>query len=321
MKNNVNLFWSSYDSNEHTTYEEWINSKAKLSPFHALTLLSQSKQNNNVNLWTYQSINEKSLPSGIKVRNANEIVQGEEMFNALKRGHSIAHVSDLVRIVASWNCNGIIIDMDATLLKQYPNDKGFFSTMFAKKTGGLVPKWKENNPAFVIHDNSWDGKALSMFPSKVSENSKELFLDLANEIYEALSKPLVKNKKFWNFVMWRLKYIAKCDTTSKVYQPIYFCPIPGWLPSGKCYSIESPTRLNETPTYVFGQELPSISRILNESYVCQHFFDSVFRSVIIKQDPLYWYKIKDGSLLSEEARKIAGENWRFELTQIANRLI
>ena len=74
MKNNVNLFWSSYDSKEHTTYEEWIHSKAKLSPFHALTLLSQSKQGNNVNLWTYQSIDEKNLPSGIKVRNANEIL-------------------------------------------------------------------------------------------------------------------------------------------------------------------------------------------------------------------------------------------------------
>ena len=321
MKNNVNLFWSSYDSKEHTTYEEWIHSKAKLSPFHALTLLSQSKQDNNVNLWTYQSIDERNLPIGIKVRNANEILNGEAMFNALKRGHSSAHVSDAVRIFSSLDCNGIVIDMDAVLLKQYPDDKGFFSTMFAKKTGGLVNKWGVRNQPFVIHDNSWDGKALSMFPCKISDESVDIFQRLAIEIVMKLDKPPVKNTKSWNFVMWSLKVIARKDKTSKVYQPLYFCPIPGWLPTGKCYSLEAPTRLTDTPTSVFGQELPSISTIIQESYVCQHFFDSVFKNAEIKQDPLFWLKIKDGSLLSEEARKIAGENWRHELTQITRRII
>ena len=121
--------------------------------------------------------------------------------------------------------------------------------------------------------------------------------------------------------MWSLKLIARKDKTSKVYQPLYFCPIPGWLPKGKCYSLEAPTRLTDTPTSVFGQELPSISTIIQESYVCQHFFDSVFKNAEIKQDPLFWYNVQDGSLLSEEAKKIAGKNWRFELTEITNRII
>jgi hypothetical protein len=100
----------------------------------------------------------------------------------------------------------------------------------------------------------------------------------------------------------------KKDKTYKTFPPISFCPVPAWLSAGKCYSIESPTRLNGT-TELFGYPLPKIETILSESYVVQHFMESAF-SNSKKLNKNFWREIQGDCLVAKEARHILGSEWR-----------
>ena len=163
---NIILFWSKFDKDTDVSCEKWLAKEITISPFHLLSLYSHIKHKHNVYLFTYQKIKSK-IPNGITIKDANDIYRSDYAFSALSKGHSIAHISDLVRLRVATAITGIVIDMDAVVINTLPDLDGFFSTMPAKATGGFAPHWGKSHPPFTIHDNSWDGKALSAFPLKV----------------------------------------------------------------------------------------------------------------------------------------------------------
>lgn len=305
------LFWSTFNPSEDYSLKIWENKELKFSPFHKLTLQSHIKHNNEVYLYTYQYKNAK-VPKGIIVKDANDVFPIEVMYTALHRGHSIAIVSDAVRLKVASEVNGIVLDMDAVVLKPFPKTYGnFFSSMPAKMTGGFAPKWGKAHPPLTIHDNSWDGKALSCFPLKVGPSIKNDIYKLSNHIFFVLKQEPKKGSKAWNFILWSVKKLINKDKSATVYQPIYNCPVPSWLMKGKCYTLEYPTRL-DGKTQLFGYTLPKAETILEKSYIVQHFFESAFSKSSMSEDN-FWHTINENCFLAKEAEHILGNNWKKKL--------
>ena len=301
------LFWSTYNPNDDYSIKIWKNKPLKISPFHKLTLQSHIKAKNEVYLYTYQFKNSQ-VPKGIILKDANDIFPIEKAYTGLQLGHSIAIISDAVRLKVASQVNGIIIDMDAVIIKPFPKTDVFFSSMPAKMTGGFAPKWGKAHPPLTIYDNSWNGKALSCFPLKVGESIKEYIDKLSNRIMYNLSQNPKKGSKGWNYILWTVKEIIKVDNKARVYKPIYNCPIPSWLMKGKCYTLESPTRL-DGKTELFGYTLPKAENIFKESYIVQHFFESAFSKSSMVSDN-FWNEIKNNCFLSQEAEFILGKDWK-----------
>ena len=303
------LFWSEYRDLIDSHCSLWRNRKIKLSPFHRLSLASHVKLNNDTILLSYQKFEDGEIPDGIDVRDASEIFPSHEAYRALISGHSIAHISDSVRLKAATFTCGVVLDMDAVLLRELPSDhEGWFASMPAKRTGGFAPKWGKAHPPLAVHDKSWDGKALGAFPVKISPSMRHDVTSLSHKIMHTLLKTPKHDSKAWNYVIWTLKDIMKKHTKRHVYPPIAFCPIPAWLGSGKCYSLESPTRLTGE-TELFGYQLPSISEILEKSYIVQHFMESAFNSSS-QVGPNFWDTIPGDCLIAQEAEFVLGNNWR-----------
>ena len=107
MEDKYILFWSTYN-NDDVNIEIWRNKKIQLSKFHILTLLSHIKLKNKTYLYTYQNIKKSKIPKSIILKDANEILPDFVAFNALKNGHSIAHISDAVRLKVASTINGIV---------------------------------------------------------------------------------------------------------------------------------------------------------------------------------------------------------------------
>lgn len=303
----VVLFWS--DPDVEGSYEEWRQRPLRFSEFHKLTFASHRKYGTNPILYTYQFVEE--APRGVEVRDANKYLPAKLAWGALRRGHSIAHISDAVRLYAAADCEGIVMDMDAVVIKPLPDDEVFFCSMPAKATGGMAPKWGKSHPPLTVHDASWDGKALSAFPCKVNGFCYIPMYKLAEHIITMLTQSVERTSKGWNFVMWELKRILASNKSYKAFPPIATCPLPAWLGAGKCYSLESPTRLDGT-NELFGYPLPSIEDIEQNTFVIQHFFESAFQDAPLKTSA-FWHNVPDGSLVAKEAEWILGENWRNQL--------
>ena len=305
-KLNYILFWSTYK--EGSTYEEFISSGLQLSKAHSLSLYSHVKVNQNTYLYTYQDISKSVVPKGIILKDANLVFPSKDAWEALNRGHSIAHVSDVVRISEAIRLNGVVIDMDITLLKVITEHDSYYSSMPSKMTGTLAPQWKEKHPPICIHDKSWNGKALCNFPLKISSKTGDKFLPLVATIKKSLSVAPKKSSKAWNYVLWTVKDIIKTDKEGKVFKPLYNLPIPSWKGAGKCYSIESPTRLDGV-TEIYGHLMPKIDDMLKESNSIAHFFESAFtKSDSVGSD--FWFDVKEGSMLAIEAEHVVGSDWR-----------
>ena len=220
----------------------------------------------------------------------------------------MAHISDIVRLRSASENEGIVLDMDAVLLRPLPDIPLFFSSMPAKLTGGFAPKWGKSHPPMFVPDKSWDGKALSAFPVKVGKAIRASIAVLASRIEKTLGVPPQTGTKAWNYIMWDLKKLAHFHPTAKVFPPIAFCPIPAWLGSGKCYSLQCPTKFDGVSTF-FGYTFPSVEKIFSESYAIQHFFESSFKdSAKAGQD--FWTALPDKSLLGITATHVLGEGWR-----------
>jgi hypothetical protein len=314
MNDPVNiLFWSKYDEDIDKTHLDWVNREINISPFHILTLQSHLKYKHNVLLYSYQKFKKNSIPKGIKVVDANKVFPSKVAFKSLMSGHSIAHISDAVRLKVASEKFGIVIDMDAVIIRELPKEDGWFASMPAKRTGGVAPKWGKAHPPLTVNNNSWNGQALGAFPIKVNKNISKHIASLAHKIMHTLMKPPSKNSKAWNYVIWTIKKIMPIDKNLKVYKPIHFCPLPAWLGKNKCYSLEDPTRLNGK-TEIFGHLLPSIDEIFNNSYIIQHFFESAFnKSQGVNKD--FWLELPDNCLLAKECEHILGKHWRIVLSE------
>jgi len=296
------LFWTIYNK-DFQDAEEWRNYKFSPSALHNLAFKGHEKLENDVELYTYQNcqINYKN----IIIKDANEILDYKEAFKSLQNGHSIAHISDAIRIKRASEVNGIVLDSDAVPLKKFPEHETWYSTMPCKKTGGFAPKWGKDKPPMKVHDGSWDGKELTAFPIKIGESTKEKFNQLAENIFKLLKTDAKSTSNEWNSVLWTVKEIANTDTQGVVFKPIYMCPLPAWLSANKCYSIESPTRLDGS-TELFGHVLPSINAIMSKSFVVQHFFESAFQKGSKEK---VWQKsdLPYDCLLAKEYNHIYGE--------------
>jgi hypothetical protein len=303
------LFWSEYS--DEMNYDMFCDKRIQLSAFHKLSLKAHEKLNNDVVLFTYQKINEK-LPKNVKVLDADTIFPKRTAYSVLRNGHSIAHISDAVRLKYASQVNGIVLDMDAVLLRKLPTDCGYFASMPAKRNGGVAPQWGKSHPPLTVHDKSWNGKELAAFPVKVSDSMSKHIESLSHKIMHTLLEKPKKNSKAWNYVIWTLKDIMKKDTSYKVYPPIAFCSVPAWLGGGKCYSIQSPTKFDGKTT-LFGYPLPHFRHIIEESYIVQHFHESAFsKSELVKND--FWLNLPNDCLVAKEAEYILGLNWRELLT-------
>lgn len=98
----------------------WIGNK--LTQLELLTLISFTAHGHLFYLWTYNEI-ETPLPSGIVVRDANEILHSSKIFKykyCNQYGHgkgSYAGFSDLFRYALLYKYGGWWVDMDVTCLK------------------------------------------------------------------------------------------------------------------------------------------------------------------------------------------------------------
>jgi len=290
------LFWSNKPT-ESSSPTSWRGSELRFSPFHELVFKAHEKMGNEVEVWTYQKVTYWEYPS-IKIKDASSMLNYEIVHKALTNGHSIAHVADAIRLKRASQVEGVVLDMDAVVLKPLPEYDSWFATMPSKKTGGFAPQWGENKPPMKVHDNSWDGKELTAFPIKVGPNTSKQVHDLAIWIMKKLETDPKASSDEWNSVLWTVKKICSTDTTAKVYQPIYFCPLPAWLGESKCYSMETPTRL-DGKTELFGHTLPSIDEISDKSFIVQHFFESAWNKAdsISEQK---WNNLGLDSLLRKE---------------------
>jgi len=292
------LYWSNIPAkHNYKTLDEWKNSELIFSPLHDLVFRSHERLNNDVELWTHQKVTDFKY-KGITIKDASEIISYQDVFNGLLYGHSIAFVADAVRIKRASQTLGIVLDMDSVCLRPFPDYDSWYSTMPAKRTGGMVPKWGLKKPPMKVHDNSWDGKELTAFPIKIGKEKQEIMSDFADRIIEKYRRQPRGDKDEWNSILWTVKAIASTDYKAKVYQPIYMSPLPAWLSKGKCYSLESPTRLNGR-TELYGYLLPSIDEILEKSFIVAHFFESAFQNADhIKKN--IWDNIADDCLLAKE---------------------
>ena len=322
-KNEIILFWSTFNIKTDKDYINWINKKINISAFHLLSLTSHIKLKNNTTLYSYQKFNKGQVPKGIKIKDANDIFDSKKAFDSLINGHSIAHISDAVRLNVASKKNGIVMDMDAIILKELPKLDSWYASMPAKLTGGMAPRWGNSHPPLYINDNSWDGKALASFPIKVSDKTKKDIENLSLKIIKTLAEPIKKGSLAWNYVLWSIKDIIKTDEKGKVFKPIYFCPLPAWLRKGNGYSLESPTRLDGT-TELFGYKMPSIINLFTKSFLIQHFFDSaahkqggygVTSNEKENNEITFWKNLHKDSLLGCEAYLILGINWRNKLIE------
>jgi hypothetical protein len=308
------LFWST--TKEGETIEEFTSRGMELSEFHSLALASHVKLGNDTTIYTYQNLEKSKVPKGIKLKDASEFYSVEEAFYALSIGHSIAHVSDIVRISASIKYSGVVLDMDVVMLRKMEEVETFYSSMPAKRTGGVAPQWGKAHPPITIHDGSWDGKALAAFPLKIGEPTKDSFQKLVDKIKDSLSKTPKKSSKAWNYVIWTVKDIIKEDTQGKVFKPFYNVPVASWMGAGKCYSIEKKSRL-DGETKVFGHLMPSKKSILEGSNMVSHFFESAF-SKSSGVASTFWDDLEDGCLLADEAEFVMGYHWRKNLNNYKN---
>jgi len=325
MKTKIILFWSTFDINIDKDYKSWINKKINISAFHFLTLNSHTKLKNNTTLYTYQKFNTGQVPEGIQVKDANDIFDSKLAFNSLIKGHSIAHISDVVRLKVAAENSAIVLDMDAVILKELPEDDIWFASMPAKLTGGLAPKWGDAHPPLHIKDLSWDGKALASFPIKINNTISNSILLLTDKIIKTLSEDPKQSSSAWNYILWGVKKLMSINIRSKVYKPIYFCPLPAWLRKGNCYSLEYPSRL-DGKTKLFGNTLPDINEIFEKSFIVQHFFESsahkqggygVTSDEQENNEVLFWKDLHKNSLLGLEAYFILGKDWKETLTNRA----
>jgi len=314
MSERIVLFWSK-SPKENETFEDWVNTEISLTEFHRLPLESHMKFGHEVYLFTYQKL---YVPEhlNVHVQNADKYYPAQSAYSSMMMGHSIAHISDYVRLMKAAEINGILMDMDNVVINEFPNVNGFSATMPAKTEGGMAIKFGKSHPPIKIHDGSWDGKALSCFPIKINKEIVPHIHSLCDEIDKTLMKHPSENKKGWNFIVWAIKDIIKKEPSLKVMKPIQFGPLPAWKGKGGCYSLESPTRL-DGKTKLFGYTLPSIEQIMNESYVVQHFFESAFKGAN-ETDSSFWNNVKKGSLLENELIHIMGENWRQKMNSESN---
>lgn len=229
------------------------------------------RQGHTLYLWAYQTFDNTPSDNPLfHARDCNELIPFDEFQQYLSHGIHIAHVSDLIRVLALKHCGGWWLDSDSLVLKPLPSeDAYYFATLPAKRVGGGFYHY-ERKPA------RWAGsKYFGGLDGKDEFNNSPFFVKSPNdpwivEIEQFIRRQFSKQKAIpWRTILKRMqKWIEKYGMHDYVHPPIDFCPIPFWTRDNPL------TDSLSAPQTKFGARLPCIDDILANSTVVQLFFMS-----------------------------------------------
>lgn len=222
-------------------------------------------------LWQYQDV--PNAPEGvIKMDAAFLLVEAER--DALMAKHvTIAHIADVVRFKAACAIGGWVIDADNLWLRPPPMDGFVFSTLWAKRSGGVAPscnKWQAMKVEFA--KEGWDGGDSINTPfSVVSKTPFAYALEALVDgfvIKHSKGLPWKKppTKAQWNTLMWGLRdLVVEHHLGAYVRPPIEYGVSPYWhgftekILDGSFFDEPVAKRLK------FGVQLPCTNEILTHA--------------------------------------------------------
>jgi hypothetical protein len=179
-----------------------------------------------------------------------------------------------VRFKAACKTGGWVIDVDNIWLRAPPKDGFVFSTLWAKRSGGVAPssnKWQAMKEAFA--KEGWDGgdsinTPFSVVPKTPFANALEALVD--GFVTKHSNGPPWKQPPTtaqWNTLMWGLRdLIVTHYLGAHVRPPIEYGVSPYWhgfndkILDDHFFDQPAAKRLK------FGVQLPCTNEILSESY-------------------------------------------------------
>lgn len=260
----ANAFWT----------DAMFSNGAMLPSYAILGLRSAVQRFDTVLLWSYGHI--VNVPSGINIVDASAYLPIETAQALRDKNVPLAHISDIVRFRAAANGNGAsyIIDVDNVWLRRPPEDPYVFSTLFAKRTGGVAPssaKWKTMAMAFAHH--GWDGGDHINTPLAFTGRTP-FALGLLEAVEVFITKtlqgsvwPSPPKKHQWNTFMWKLAdLIVAHNLGTYTHPPVAFGPLPFW--KSHADTLLDPTFFHgdDASRTKFGTLLPSAETIMSNSY-------------------------------------------------------
>ncbi|MBL96200.1 MAG: hypothetical protein CMF52_00125 [Legionellales bacterium] len=259
-----------------------------LRALNLYSIRSILKQAHTLYLWAYQPFD--NLPSNnprFQLQDCNQLLPFREFQGYLDNHIHIAHVSDLIRILALKQYGGWWLDSDSLVLRPLPSeDAYYFATLPAKRVGGGFFHY-ERKPA------RWAGsKHFTGLDGKDEFNNSPFFVKSANdpwvaEIEAFIRKQFEKKKALpWRTVLNKMQAsIVEHQMHDYVHPAIDFCPLPFWMRDNPFKDA-----LNK-PQTKFGAVIPCIDEIVERSTVVQLFFMSSEKAKTAERDDAWLEKM------------------------------
>ena len=240
-------------------------------------------------LWCYQSFT--SLPAAVISKDANELLPRNVFERALSNGSTffanrrrskvvagrhVAHLSDLIRVLALRRFGGWWLDMDTIVLKPLPTALPYyFATIPEKRTesegkGGerLTGRARANSIMWSGHaTEQWDGMdSFQNTPIYIAQPEDTLVIE-----WETRIAPLVLGAgqvEWLEIIRTMESAVIKLHLQQYVCPPELFCPYPFW----KTDLLVSPA--STASSVMHSTCLPSVDEVMQRSYIIQTFFMS-----------------------------------------------
>jgi hypothetical protein len=189
----------------------------------------------------------------------------------------MAHISDIVRLRAVVHRGGYVVDLDNIFLRRPPFSTAF-TTLWAKKTGGVAPtlphskRWCRNRD-----DTLWDGRGHINFPFSLNLTTHAELANTINAMVTTVIAQIHGGSAFqtprpscdeWNIFMWALRDIVLADVSMDrfVWSPLYFGAVPFWRGQAKKLLVGGFYESTDDARTQFGVCLPTSAQILSLSY-------------------------------------------------------
>ena len=243
----VNQFWYSLDD-------------SNTLPEFALEMMEHNKKKVDIHLWTYQKL--KNVPSGVKMRNASEIVPysffKEKVLKYTKKKWEnqqkaerciVVSFSDYFRNKLLYKDGGWWIDTDVLLLKPLPSKQVDIASL-PRIMKGLYRRQKDTFKTKRLFEADINTSVLKW--DKENEILKE-YIDFMEDFYEKQDDISVKRLFKCVYFIKNLQLILiKNNKESYVSPPIIYNPMAAW----------APTKMGEVS---FGYRIPSAEEIKRHS--------------------------------------------------------
>ena len=269
-----------------------------------LSLKSTAKHHPTVWIWGYQDFS--NLPPGVVRKEASELLPLADFKHAMtvgatkfieqnradEPGRNVAQLSDLFRALALQRYGGWWLDADTVVLRKLPTtDPYYFPTVAQKRVGGgyLDPsekveanrlKWAGKNTKYA----DWDGcDVFQSTPLYIAEPNTPLAgLWVERLRVQVLSERTLK----WSDTIKTMEAcVVELELNKHVHPPTAFCPWPFWQ---RDHAL-SADKL-ETANDVYGVRVPSVSEVLERSFVVQFFFMSIEKSETSRRDDEWFHR-------------------------------